>query len=99
MSQESKFNEEVSIKNAPNLTNQVMVNIRCDRTRFIFEVRKEKRWQLPDHPGDFGNKSLLSFMYSTEAKSRILNTQTSRATSLKHPLPAVVPWNPEAWGS
>ena len=61
MSQESKFNEEVSIKNAPNLTNQVMVNIRCDRTRFIFEVRKEKRWQLPDHPGDFGNKSLLSF--------------------------------------
>lgn len=53
MSQESKFNEEVSIKNAPNLTNQVMVNIRCDRTRFIFEVRKEKRWQLLDHTGDF----------------------------------------------
>ena len=40
MSQESKFNEEVSIKNAPNLTNHVMVNIRCERTLFIFEYGK-----------------------------------------------------------
>lgn len=61
MSQESKFNEEVSNQKCPKSNKPGMVNIRCDRTRFIFEVRKEKRWQLLDHTGDFGNKSFLSF--------------------------------------